>query len=116
MEHQHAANQEETRNLLPNQLLFEGPVQDTVEILPRMNWLSERDRETSVVAGVGRARVTRQVGEGRPAAAVAVMAPDPRADELLAVTYQIAAFFTIVIVGVIIATAVAIIVTSSVAR
>ncbi|HXT36235.1 MAG TPA: hypothetical protein VN837_11720 [Chloroflexota bacterium] len=116
MEGQQPAKQEEAPELPSEQLFFEGSAQDTVEILPRLDRLSPREREQSVVAGVGRARMNRQVGEGRPAARTATLHFDPRADELLAVTYQIATFFTIVIVGVILATAVAVVLTSSVAR
>ncbi|HEY8286838.1 MAG TPA: hypothetical protein VIJ28_20795 [Chloroflexota bacterium] len=116
MESQYPARQPESPERPSEQLFFEGAVQDTVEILPHLDRLSPREREQSVVAGVGRARVIRQVGEGRSATRTAVLYVDPRADELLAVTYQIATFFTVVIVGVILATAVAIVLTSSVAR
>jgi len=116
MEGQYPARPVEASELPSEQLFFEGSAQDTVEILPRLDRLSPREREQSVVAGIGRTRVSRQVGEGRPAARTAALRFDPRADELLAVTYQIAAFFTIVIVGVILATAVAVVLTSSVAR
>lgn len=116
MEGQFPARPEDSPERPPEQVFFEGSAQDTVEVLPHMDRLSPRERERSVVAGVGRARVSRQVGEGRPAARTAMLNFDPRADELLAVTYQIAAFFTIVIVGVILATAVAAVLTSSVAR
>jgi len=116
MEGQDPARSAESPELSSEQLFFEGSAQDTVEVLPHLDRLSSREREQSVVAGVGRARVNRQVGEGRPAARTATLRFDPRADELLAVTYQIATFFTVVIVGVILATAVAVVLTSSVAR
>ena len=112
---EHSSTQEPAEERSPEQLLFEGPHQETVEILPQGARLSEREREQGVIAGVGRARVTRRVSEGAPPAAVAALPDGRRAEELLGVTYQIAGFFTIVIAGIVLAVAVAILATSGVA-
>lgn len=110
---EHGQGQEQDpRDMPPGSLLFEGSEQHTVEILPDVERLSTRAREQGTIAGVGRDRVTRQVGEGKPPTVSGPHAGWARADELLAVTYQIAGFFTIVIVGVVVTAAVAVLVSA----
>jgi hypothetical protein len=87
------------RRRMPGETVFEGSEQETVEILPSVEELTPEEREQGVIARVGRDRVERRLREGEP--------PEPRGttsagrpdeDELMAITYRIAGYFTLVIV------------------
>ena len=110
-----AAEPDQQHEYAPQDLLFEGQDQETVEIAPHIERLSVREREQSVVAGVGRSRVTRQVGEGAPASPAAeAERVSTRDDELEAVIYQLAGYYSLAIVTLILTVVAAVIVTLNV--
>jgi hypothetical protein len=100
----------------PYNRLFEGSSQETVEILPDVERLNTARREQSVVAGVGRDRVGRMVPVGASAATNRRTLASVQADQLLAATYTTVTYFTLAIVGILLAIAVAILVTANVGR
>jgi hypothetical protein len=81
----------------PNETVFEGGQQETVEILPSIEDLTPGEREQGVIARVGRDRVERRLREGEPPEMKTVSVERLRADALMGATYKVAGYFTMVI-------------------
>jgi hypothetical protein len=81
----------------PGEILFEGGEQETVEILPEVDRLTQAEREQGVVARVGRDRVERRVREGALPEAGVTSVDRAREDSLTDATYRIAGYFTMLI-------------------
>ena len=77
--------------------VFEGGEQETVEVLPRVDALSPRQREEGVVARVGRDRIDRRVQEGPPPDAGDVAPFDQERDALMGVQYTVATYYAMAI-------------------
>lgn len=77
--------------------VFEGGVQETVEVLPRVDALSPREREEGVVARVGRDRIDRRVQEGPAAATASAGSFNQERDDLMVATYTVATYYAMAI-------------------
>lgn len=77
--------------------VFEGGVQETVEVLPRVDALSPGQREEGVIARVGRERIERRVHEGPAPAPGGAMPFDPERDALMAAHYTISSYYALAI-------------------
>lgn len=90
---------EEQRPVRPaGETVFEGGQQETVEVLPAIDQMTQEEREQGVIARVGRDRVARRVREGEPPETGTVSADRLREDALMGASYTVAGYFTVLIV------------------